>query len=410
MDLLFLTESLPYPLINRSRLRNYYLLRYLVQQHQVTLASFAGEATRPAHIKHLAEFIPTVHTVPNPTTGRRWWRNLFSRRPAGLAHAQGAAMEALLARLVAEQRARLVFAGGAHMGRYALAAYNAARLETAPRLVWDIHRAPFQPAEQAAELSGGLEQLLWRREADRYRRYLITLLPRCAHTLVLTTAEKGSLLHLFPPEQGAELAGRVHVLPVGIDEIDTDMISNEEAGPQILFLASENSPAVRRGLAWFLDQVFPAVRAQVPEAYLTLLARRAEWFSAELEQGGSLAGPAGEAVTIHDYISNLNPFWARSRVFVLPLLAEDGLQTGILQAWLRGVPVVSTRAGLSGLSVRPGQTSLVADDPDAFANAVVELLTRPETAQGLARNARHWAARHYDYHTLYADLDPLLAI
>lgn len=409
MDILFLTESLPYPLLNRSRLRNYYLLRYLVQKHCVTLVSFTGEATRPAHKAHLAEFLPAVHTIPNPTTGRNWLRGLLSGHPAGLQQGQSAALEAVLARLVAEQRFDLVIAGQANMGQYAISTQKAART-AAPRLVWDMHRTPHLPADQEAELNNGWQKYFWQVEGQRYRRYLTNLLPQFAHTLVFTAAEKGSLLHLLSPEQAAEMAGRVHVLPIGIDEIDTDMITNEEAGAQILFLAEEDSPAVRQGLAWFLAQVFPAVRAQVPEAYLTLLARRAEWFSAELDPKRSAAGAdTAGAVYIHDYISDLNPFWARSRVFVVPLLMDGGLQSGILQAWLRGVPVVSTRAGVNGLSIRPGQTNLVADDPVEFASAVVEMLTRPETAGGLARNARHWVARHYDYHTLYTDLDAWLS-
>ncbi len=53
-------------------------------------------------------------------------------------------------------------------------------------------------------------------------------------------------------------------------------------------------------------------------------------------------------------------------------------------------PVVSTTIGAEGLPVRHGVDALLADDPDAFAAAVLELLADPVRAQrmGMAAAAR----------------------
>jgi hypothetical protein len=64
MRILFLTQVLPYPLNTGAKVRAYYVLRYLAQQHEVTLVSFVRAEDRPDYIEHLRSFCAAVHTVP----------------------------------------------------------------------------------------------------------------------------------------------------------------------------------------------------------------------------------------------------------------------------------------------------------------------------------------------------------
>ena len=51
--ILFLTQVLPYPLNTGARVRQYYVLKYLSQQHEVTLVSFVRSDDRAEHIAHV---------------------------------------------------------------------------------------------------------------------------------------------------------------------------------------------------------------------------------------------------------------------------------------------------------------------------------------------------------------------
>ena len=59
----------------------------------------------------------------------------------------------------------------------------------------------------------------------------------------------------------------------------------------------------------------------------------------------------------------------------------------ILEAMAAGKAVVTTSIGCEGLPVTDGQHLLVRDEPQAFAQAVVDLLRDPERRQLLERNA-----------------------
>jgi glycosyltransferase involved in cell wall biosynthesis len=75
---------------------------------------------------------------------------------------------------------------------------------------------------------------------------------------------------------------------------------------------------------------------------------------------------------------------------VAPLRAGGGSRLKILEAMAYGRPVVSTRLGCEGLLVETGTHLLIADEPEAFANAVGRILDDSKLRRTLAANARRF--------------------
>ena len=81
------------------------------------------------------------------------------------------------------------------------------------------------------------------------------------------------------------------------------------------------------------------------------------------------------------------------------------MRVKIVDGWLWGLPIVSTSIGAEGLDVRPGENILLADEPEAFAAAVISLLEEPALADALRRAGREWVEAHYDYRNVYGQID-----
>ena len=56
MNILFLTQVLPYPLDAGPKTRAYYVLRHLAGQHEVTLVSFVRPSDPPEALVHLRQY------------------------------------------------------------------------------------------------------------------------------------------------------------------------------------------------------------------------------------------------------------------------------------------------------------------------------------------------------------------
>jgi polysaccharide biosynthesis protein PslH len=83
----------------------------------------------------------------------------------------------------------------------------------------------------------------------------------------------------------------------------------------------------------------------------------------------------------------------------VPLRIGGGTRIKILEAWALGVPVVSTSVGCEGLEAVAGEHLMVADDPEGFAEACINLLRSPSLRERLARRGRDLVWKTYRWET-----------
>jgi len=108
------------------------------------------------------------------------------------------------------------------------------------------------------------------------------------------------------------------------------------------------------------------------------------------------------------YVEDLAHSWRSSRIFIVPLLSGGGMRVKILDAWTYGLPVVSTRIGAEGLSYIDGENIIIADTPQDFAQALINMLgSRKDCAQvGSAgrvnlENAYNWKKVYSSWDKIY---------
>ena len=83
------------------------------------------------------------------------------------------------------------------------------------------------------------------------------------------------------------------------------------------------------------------------------------------------------------------------------------MRVRILEAFARGMPVVTTTVGLEGIEARAGEEILVEDDPAGFAQATIRLLEDEALGSNLAKKGRLLAERHYDWQVVLNKMDQI---
>ena len=84
--------------------------------------------------------------------------------------------------------------------------------------------------------------------------------------------------------------------------------------------------------------------------------------------------------------------WRATPFSFVPILSGSGVRVKLLEAFAAGIPVVSTRLGAEGLAAKDGEICALADDPQDFAERVVDLLRDPRKAAEMATGpARRWS-------------------
>jgi glycosyltransferase involved in cell wall biosynthesis len=173
------------------------------------------------------------------------------------------------------------------------------------------------------------------------------------------------------------------------------------------------------GVLWFAREVFPLVRQQVPEARFYIVGKnlpkevcKLQDARSKLQRGYRLSAIrhrpfaiSHQPIVVTGYVEDPTPYFADSAVFVVPLRAGGGMRVKILDAWARGIPIVSTSIGCEGIEVRDGENILIADTPQDFAQAVVRVIRDLTLAQQLAENGQRWVEEKYDWRVVYRKVD-----
>ena len=144
---------------------------------------------------------------------------------------------------------------------------------------------------------------------------------------------------------------------------------------------------------WLGRDVWPLVRARMPEARLLLVGR---------EPSAEVRALASDDIEVTGTVPDVRPYLARARVALAPLRSGGGTRLKVLEALDAGRPIVSTTIGIEGLEDLVGDGALVADDAQGFADRVVELLSDPERAAKAGDVGHETVAERYAWDRVLA--------
>jgi glycosyltransferase involved in cell wall biosynthesis len=104
-----------------------------------------------------------------------------------------------------------------------------------------------------------------------------------------------------------------------------------------------------------------------------------------------------DSVHLTGYVPDVRIPVAEATVCVVPIRQGGGTRLKILEAMALGTPVVATSKGAEGLEVIDGEHLLLADTPQAFADATLRLLGDPALRARLVASARRLVEARYDW-------------
>lgn len=401
MRLLALTQVLPYPLDAGPKARAYFVLRYLAQHHEVTLLSFVRPTDKPTAIEHLRTFCAAVHTVPMHRSTTRdvghLLRSLGSATPFLIGRDWVPEMADMTARLLQETPFDAIHADQLPMAQYALWARQQSSQQSkgaAPQVVLDQHNAVYLIFQRlAATERNPLKRAVLEMEWRKLLRYEQKI---CGDVdgVVWVTRQDWEALH---PQQTPS-ADEPLVIPICADPQGVRPLTLSAQARRVTFLGGLHYPPNAQGILWFAEHVFPQVLAQAPDAVLTVIGKQPP---AGLQQLGIPA----RNLDITGYVDDPLPYLRETAAFLVPLFAAGGMRVKILDAWMWGLPIVSTTIGAEGIQVRHGDNMLIADEPATFAAAVLRLLQDAAERQRLGQRGRAWLEEAYDWRIIYQAWD-----
>jgi GT2 family glycosyltransferase/glycosyltransferase involved in cell wall biosynthesis/organic radical activating enzyme len=218
-----------------------------------------------------------------------------------------------------------------------------------------------------------------------------------ANHVITVTEEDGNHLQKELPQLTFSVIPNIHTNGVQSFAVRSFVPFTQREG--LIFIGHYRHKPNQDAVYYFVDTVLPKIHVHLPDVKLYLVG------SAMPEKMKALASTH---IKIIGWVEQVEPEFAQRRVFVSPLRYGSGMKGKLGQALSLGLPVVTTTIGAEGMGLIDGETALIADDPDSFAEAVCRLYRDPSLWEKLSHQGQAFIEQHYGAATVYEKLRDLL--
>lgn len=392
MKILVIDEEFPWPMDTGKRTRSLSLIAHLARGHEVAYLAYGdatgaeAEALRERGIEPIG-VPPLDRRKEGPRFYLRLLLNLFSRWPYIVSSHHSARFERAL---------RAAVDGGG---------YDVVIAEWSPYAIFlrGLRSVP------TVVVAHNIEAGIWRRyeanEPNLLKRWYIGIQRRKVEAFERRCFGWADGATAVSAAEAREIGSygvgyEVAVVDNGVD-VDYFHPARRESDPDsLVFTGSMDWRPNQDAVEYFVKEIFPRVRERRPKATFTAVGRRPPRHVVDL---GRRPG-----VAITGTVDDVRPYVERATLCVVPLRIGGGSRLKILEAMAMHRPVLSTSVGAEGLSVRDGEHLVLADDPQGFADAAVELLEDVERRQLIADAGRSLVESRYRWSSLGGRLEDYL--
>jgi sugar transferase (PEP-CTERM/EpsH1 system associated) len=399
-DILFLVHRIPYPPNKGDKIRSWHFLEHLAGRHRVRLGCFVDDADDWRHVDTLKGVCAEVHAEPLPRSPLRP-ANLaaFGRGlPISVQHYRRPSFAAWVGETLAARPVDAVFAFSGAMAQFALDPPR-----TVTSRVIDFVDVDSDKWRQYAKRKAPPMRWVYAREAATLLAFERRVASAFDAAAFVSENEAGLFRDLAP-----ESAGRTHAVPNGVDVtfFDPEGRFENPYPPESLPLAFTGAMdywANVDAVVWFAREALPIVRRSRPQAAFWIVGVNP---TPEVRALADLPG-----VSVTGRVPDVRPYVAHAAAVVAPLRIARGVQNKVLEAMAMARPVVTSSMAAAGAEATvPGEELLVADSPDATADATLGLLDDPAGAAEIGRRARRRIRESYGWAASFARLDRMMGL
>ena len=394
MHVLHLTTEFPWPATSGGSVRTVSQLRILASLEEVETLTVLSVAEKPvsdtdrsalaAAIPKLRVLPPVFHPVHLFDFKRHVPRVVALRVLRGVPYLAGkwdsSALRKALRRELLRAAVDVVYVDHLGMARYM---DDIESERPSCRVVLDQHNVESEFFKQFAERKTGLKKLV---ADDEYRASVRfeKMALQAAHAVVAISTEDARHFDA--------LAGiHAHVVPMVLPFERRER--PRPATASFCYVGNLRWHPNVAGLDWFCRDVWPKIRARVPDATFEIAG-----VGLDRDAAGKLRVPDAwkvHGVTTVGFLEDLEPLYQRSLAMVAPVFGGSGVRVKMLEGFRAGMPVVTTPDGAFGLPLADGREALVAGDPTGFAERAAQLAEDEPRRQRIREGGYTYLEQHH---------------
>jgi glycosyltransferase involved in cell wall biosynthesis len=373
--IVWLKTELLHPVDKGGKIRSYNMLKELKRSCHITYLTLddgtAGANARELANEYCHELVTIPHRVREKFTPGFYIDlvvNLTSDLPYAIKKYESPAMSEEIAKRVAQSRFDVLVCD------FLAPAVNVPRGVDCPSVLFQHNvEAMIWKRHYEVQANAAKKSYLFR-QWQKMRAFEAKACPEFDCVVAVSREDR----ELMEEEYGLK---DVYDVPTGVDtEFFQPNTSRERRPENLVFTGSMDWLPNEDAIRYFTEQIVPRVRQAVPNVTLTVVGRNPYPGLLELSK-------RDPAVIVTGRVDDVRPFMDEAAVYIVPLRIGGGTRLKIYEAMAMEKPIVSTSIGAEGLPVENGKEIVLADTPETFADAVVQLIQQPNVAAETGQRA-----------------------
>jgi polysaccharide biosynthesis protein PslH len=389
MNLLWISQNIPYPPKTGVLQRNYNLLREASKLANVYLLAVFKRDILPGEynleearheLGKLCRRIEVVHLPIESSPALLYWKaisSLFTKDPLSVNWVKSGVMRKKLIELMDSNKIDLV-----HFDTISLATYRQ-YVGNTPKIL-NHHNIESHLLKRRTQFEKNpLKRLFYALEGEKLEQYERIACAEFDTNFTVSELDKQRLLELVPGSRGDVIAN-------GVD-IEYFKPSTQTVRPgNILMASGMNWFPNRDAVLYMCNEIWPLLTKHMADMSWTVVGASPPQQILDLAK-------TDKRVTVTGFVNDVRPHLAEAEIYLCPMRDGGGTRVKILDALAMGKAIVATTMGCEGIHVTPEKNVLIANTPDEFVKQIRRLHDNPDLRRSLGQEARKLAVENYSW-------------
>lgn len=387
MKILMVSSYLPFPLLSGGNIRLYNLLKLLSKKHKITLICEKRPNQTEADVKEVEKICEKVITVKR----KKQWsvKNVvktgFSLNPFIITGHQSSEMTKAIAAELEKGDFDLI-----HVETFYI-------MQNLPKVSIPV-----------VLVEHNIEYLAYKRFVDSTKFFIKPLL--MLDVLKLKRVEEyyweiaDKLVAVSAIEKNLMIRKDVIVVPNGVDlekfkfqEADGKFLKKEK---RILFIGDFKWMQNRDAVSFIIKEIWPLINRKLKTENLKL------WIvGRNITQSMKNLTDDKRIIFDDNNQEETEVIYEKSFLLLAPIRVGAGTSYKVLEGMATGTAVITSNLGIEGLEAKNNVHVLASDDAKALADNVQKLLTDKALYEKLAKNAREFVEKNYNWEEIAKKLE-----
>lgn len=401
MNILVISQRVPYPPNKGEKIRTFFQINHLINQgHEIDICSPLHSSEDIASTESMKQRIKVrTHQSNLAVKWVRLLKGMFTLKPLSVCNFYSAQLQSKIDRALSHKDLDAILCTSSSMAEYVFRSKTLSRLnktDSKPTLIMDFMDLDSDKWLQYSKSSTWPMSWIYAREGRLLGQYEKRIQNAFHHCFFISQNE----VDLFHERNGT--SENIHVLGNGTN---TDVFSpalSPPGNPDPVFIFTgvmDYRPNID-AVMWFVKNAWPGLKREFPEARFIIAGMNP---SPAIQRLSKASG-----IEITGFVDSMLPYYHQSDYFVAPFTIARGVQNKVLQAFACGLPVISSPMGAEGIDCVDGEHILIADSGEDYLQAVLRLEKDSDLKSSIKANALKLINDQYSWDGQLKVLDDLL--